>query len=63
VTCDVGGWLVERGGKNAKKSAVVAVARKLAVLFHHLWKPGEVCDPFYLAKNDVYASEAIPVAA
>ena len=30
--------LAERGGKNAKKSqAVVAVARKLAVLLHRLW--------------------------
>jgi transposase len=29
--------LCERGGKNAKKKAVVAVARKLAVLLHKLW--------------------------
>jgi transposase len=29
--------LAERGGKNAKKRAVVAVARKLAVLMHRLW--------------------------
>ena len=29
--------LSERGGKNAKKRAVVAVARKLAVLLHKLW--------------------------
>lgn len=28
--------LAERGGKNAKKRAVVAVARKLAILLHHL---------------------------
>ena len=32
--------LCERGGKNAKKRAVVAVARKLAVLLHHLWVTG-----------------------
>ena len=38
--------LTERGGKNAKKRAVVAVARKLAVLMHHLWRNGEVYDPF-----------------
>lgn len=25
----------------------MAVARKLAVLMHHLWKTGEVYDPFY----------------
>jgi transposase len=30
--------IAERGGKNAKKRAVVAVARKLAVLLHALWK-------------------------
>jgi transposase len=29
--------LAQRGGKNAKKRAVVAVARKLAVLLHRLW--------------------------
>ena len=32
--------LADRGGKNAKKRALVAVARKLAVLLHHLWKTG-----------------------
>lgn len=37
--------LMERGGKNAKKRAVVAVARKLAVLLHHLWSTGEVYEP------------------
>jgi transposase len=37
--------LAERGGKNAKKRAVVAVARKLAVLLHHLWVSGEVYEP------------------
>ena len=40
--------LAERGGKNAKKRAVVAVARKLAVLMHHLWTSEAVYDPFYL---------------
>jgi transposase len=37
--------LAERGGKNAKKRAIVAVARKLAVLLHRLWVTGEVYDP------------------
>jgi transposase len=37
--------LAERGGKNAKKRAVVAVARKLAVLMHRLWVSGEVYEP------------------
>lgn len=39
--------LAARGGKNAKRRAVVAVARKLAVMMHHLWKSGEAYDPFY----------------
>ncbi len=34
--------IAERGGKNAKKRAVVAVARKLSVLLHHLWITGEL---------------------
>jgi transposase len=29
--------LAERGGRNARKKAIVAVARKLAVLLHRLW--------------------------
>ncbi len=35
------------GGKNAKKRAAVAVARKLCVLLHRLWVTGEVYDPLY----------------
>lgn len=37
--------LAERGGKSAKKRAVVAVARKLAVLLHRLWVTGAVYQP------------------
>ena len=37
--------LAERGGKSAKKRAIVAVARKLAVLLHRLWVTGEVYEP------------------
>lgn len=47
--CDLRRWglkLAERGGKNAKKRAVIAVARKLAILLHKLWVSGEVYDPF-----------------
>jgi len=36
-----------RGGKNAKRRAVVAVARKLSVLLHRLWVNAEVYDPLY----------------
>jgi transposase len=51
--CDLRRWglkLAERGGKAAKKRALIAVARKLAVLLHHLWKTGEVYDPFYRSR-------------
>jgi transposase len=37
--------LASRGGKNAKKRAVVAVARKLSVLLHRLWVTAEGYDP------------------
>jgi transposase len=37
--------IAARGGKNSKKRAVVAVARKLAVLLHSLWISGEVYEP------------------
>ena len=37
--------IASRGGKNAKKRAVVAVARKLAVLLHSLWASAEVYEP------------------
>ena len=43
--CDLrrhGERLMERGGKNGKKRAVIAVARKLSVLLHHLWNTGAV---------------------
>jgi len=38
------------GGKRAKKRAIVGVARRLAVLLHHLWATGEVYDPQYNRK-------------
>lgn len=43
---------VERGEKNAKKRAVVAVARKLAVLLHRLWVTGEVYEPLHRAASE-----------
>ena len=39
--------IAARGGKNAKKRAACAVARKLAVLLHRLWTDGQAYDPFY----------------
>jgi transposase len=47
--------LAERGGKNAKKRAVVAVARKLAVLLHRLWVGGEVYEPLRNSQRAVSA--------
>lgn len=41
--------LAERGGKNARKKALVALARKLAVLLHKLWITQENYVPFYRA--------------
>lgn len=40
----------KKGNKKRKKKAVVAVARKLAVLLHHLWVTGDVYDPLYNRK-------------
>jgi len=42
---------MEKGGKNAKRRAIVGVARKLAVLLHRLWVTGEVYDPLYNQKQ------------
>lgn len=39
--------IARRGGKNAKKRAAVAVARKLSVLLHRLWISGEPYQLFY----------------
>ena len=51
--------LCERGGKNAKKRAAVAVARKLAVLLHRLWVSGEVYEPL----RQCVCATMIPAAA
>jgi transposase len=37
----------KRGGKNGKRRAIVAVARKLAVLLHRLWISGDKYQPLY----------------
>jgi transposase len=37
--------IAARGGKNARKRAAVAVARKLAVLLHRLWVTAQVYEP------------------
>jgi transposase len=43
--------IAQRGGKNAKKRAVIAVARKLSVLLHRLWVTAEVYEPLYNASR------------
>jgi len=48
--------LAAQGGKRAKKRAVVAVARKLAVLLHRLWVSGEVYQPLRLAPEHSHAA-------
>jgi transposase len=50
--------LAERGGKSAKKRAVVAVARKLAVLLHRLWVTGAVYEPLRNVGQALLASAA-----
>jgi transposase len=59
--CDLRRWglkLAERGGKSGKKRAIIATARKLAVLLHRLWVSGEVYEPLH--NNN---QRAMPAAA
>src|SRR5215470_3691320 len=59
VDCDLRRWglkLAERGGRNGKKRAIVATARKLAVLLHHLWVSGEVYEPLHNSARIVAAA-------
>ena len=48
--------MAERGGKRAKRRAVVAVARKLAVLLHRLWVTGEAYQPLGYGKPEALAA-------
>jgi len=48
--------IAARGGKNAKKRAVVAVARKLSVLLHRLWVSGEDYLPLFNASRESMAA-------
>jgi transposase len=61
IDCDLRRWglkLAERGGKSGKKRAIIATARKLAVLLHHLWMSGEVYQPLHNSSR-----LALPAAA
>lgn len=71
--CDLRRWghkLAERGGKKAKKRAIVAVARRLAVLLFRLWKREETWLPLFNASAELAqttppesVSEALPHTA
>ena len=50
--------VASRGGKNPKKRAAVAVARKLSVLLHRLWVTAEVYDPLYNTRQRAQQGEA-----
>ncbi len=50
--------LAERGGKNGKKRAVIATARKLAVLLHRLWVSGEAYEPLRNSHQSVMPAAA-----
>ncbi len=63
--CDLRRWgleLASRGGATAKKKAVIAVARKLAVLLHRLWLTGEVYEPLRNADRRAAARTSEPAA-
>jgi transposase len=61
VDCDLRRWglkLAERGGRSGKKRAIIATARKLAVLLHHLWVSGEVYEPLHNSSRTTVATAA-----
>jgi transposase len=61
VDSDLRRWglkLAERGGRNGKKRAIVATARKLSVLLHHLWVSGEVYEPLHNSSRITVAAAA-----
>jgi transposase len=50
-SCALQQWAIQLAEKKGKRKALVALARKLAVLLHHLWVTGEVFQPFPKALN------------
>jgi transposase len=53
---DFGMRIAARGGKNSKRRAVVAVARKLSILLHRLWVTGEAYELYYKDKIEKKAA-------
>ena len=50
------GLKLAQGGKRAKKRAIVAVARKLAVILHCMWRTGKSYQPFPEQNTTVVAA-------
>lgn len=50
-SCALQQWALKLAEKKGKRKALVALARKLAVLLHHLWVTGEVFQPFPKHQN------------
>lgn len=49
--CELKRWAQGLAARVGKKKAVVALARKIAVLMHHLWVSGETFNPFPTAER------------
>jgi len=52
--------LAEKGGKNAKKRAAVAVARRPAVLLLRLWQTGETYEPLRMSSRREAVGSPLP---
>lgn len=64
--CDLRRWgltLAARGGKNARKRTVVAMARKLCVLLFSLWKNAATWQPLFNAQQTPFDTPPTPVIA
>jgi transposase len=59
--CDLKQWaeayIARGGGKNARKRAVVAVARRLATKLFALWRSGQDYDPLHATRTAAAAAE------
>ena len=59
--CDLQRWakayIARGGGKNARKRAVVAVARRLATMLFALWRSGQDYDPLHNTRAAAAAAE------
>ena len=55
--------LCQRGGPNAKKRAIIAVARKLSILLHRLWVTKAEYEPLRQARSQERRQEQQRVQA